>query len=70
MTYNPYSQVRAALFDDKTLLLPPGGNNPAGVFGQIGGALERAEQVCVCVCVCMCVFGGALELTEQVCVSE
>jgi hypothetical protein len=38
--------VRAALFDDKTLLLPPGGNNPAGVFGQISGALELAEQVC------------------------
>ena len=27
------------------LVLPPGGNSPAGVIGQIGGALELAEQI-------------------------
>lgn len=27
------------------IVLPPGGNNPAGVLGQIGGLLELAEQI-------------------------
>jgi 1-aminocyclopropane-1-carboxylate deaminase/D-cysteine desulfhydrase-like pyridoxal-dependent ACC family enzyme len=27
------------------LVLPPGGNSPTGVIGQIGGALELAEQI-------------------------
>ena len=26
-------------------MVPPGGNSPAGVLGQMGGALELAEQI-------------------------
>lgn len=40
--------VRALLrkvFGGKSFLLPLGGNNPAGVLGQAGGALELAEQI-------------------------
>jgi 1-aminocyclopropane-1-carboxylate deaminase/D-cysteine desulfhydrase-like pyridoxal-dependent ACC family enzyme len=33
------------IFSGSGVVLPPGGNSPAGVIGQIGGALELAEQI-------------------------
>jgi hypothetical protein len=48
---SPLAMMRAllgALFSSDPngpIALPMGGNNPAGVLGQIGGALELAEQI-------------------------
>jgi 1-aminocyclopropane-1-carboxylate deaminase/D-cysteine desulfhydrase-like pyridoxal-dependent ACC family enzyme len=39
------STLIAPLFWGDGLVLPPGGNNPAGCLGQISGALELAEQI-------------------------
>lgn len=48
----PLSLLRAvmgAVFftgeDSGPIVMPVGGNNPAGVLGQVGGALELAEQI-------------------------
>eukprot|EP00944_MAST-04C_sp_MAST-4C-sp1_P007978 g7978.t1 len=45
---NMFSVLRsmlAGIFSDDCFVLPPGGNNPAGVLGQVGGLLELAEQI-------------------------
>ena len=45
---NMFSVLRSMLvgiFSDDCFVLPPGGNNPAGVLGQVGGLLELAEQI-------------------------
>ena len=45
---NPINLLKtlvSALFGTGSFILPPGGNNPAGVLGQVSGALELAEQI-------------------------
>ena len=48
VTWENISVLRLMLvgiFSDDCFVLPPGGNNPAGVLGQVGGLLELAEQI-------------------------
>lgn len=37
--------LASKLFGGTSFVLPLGGNNPSGVLGQVGGALELAEQI-------------------------
>ena len=39
------SELLGSLFSSSSVVLPPGGNSPLGVLGQISGALELAEQI-------------------------
>lgn len=38
-------KLLSTIVNDTGFLLPPGGNNPAGVLGQAAGPLELAEQI-------------------------
>ena len=38
-------QIAGALYSRNTMILPMGGNNPAGVIGQVAACLEFAEQI-------------------------
>ena len=37
--------INTLFFDENSVILPPGGNNPSGVFGQMSGILELSEQI-------------------------
>ena len=37
--------IKSLFINDGSVVLPPGGNNPCGVFGQMGGILELVEQI-------------------------
>ena len=37
--------MNTLFFDIRSVILPPGGNNPSGVFGQMSGILELSEQI-------------------------
>ena len=39
------TMIKSLFINDNTVVLPPGGNNPSGVFGQMGGILELVEQI-------------------------
>eukprot|EP00943_MAST-04B_sp_MAST-4B-sp1_P007537 g7537.t1 len=40
-----FQTILSNLLGKNAFFLPPGGNNPAGVLGQVGGLLELAEQI-------------------------
>ena len=37
--------INTLFFNKRSTILAPGGNNPAGVLGQMGGILELSEQI-------------------------
>ena len=39
------TMLKSLFGNSHSIILPPGGNNPSGVFGQMGGILELAEQI-------------------------
>jgi hypothetical protein len=40
-----FQTMLSGILGSSSFFLPPGGNNPAGVLGQVGGLLELAEQI-------------------------
>ncbi|KAJ1456500.1 hypothetical protein M885DRAFT_587109 [Pelagophyceae sp. CCMP2097] len=43
--WRTFAQAAWAAFSGGAVVLPLGGNSPSGVLGQVGGALELAEQI-------------------------
>ena len=55
-----FDHLQRTVFDDEGVVVTLGGNCPAGVFGQVGAALELAEQVSCPPSCCVVLWCGVL----------